>query len=77
MGLPVLIGLSRKSLIGKLYDMDYDRLYATISLNSISAVCGADIIRVHDVKEHYLAFKAVEMLKGINSSDGRNRKNCI
>ncbi len=72
MGVPVLIGLSRKSLIGKLYDKDYDRLFATIALNSISVINGADIIRVHDVKEHYLALKSVEMLKGIQASDGRN-----
>jgi len=72
LGLPILIGLSRKSLIGKLYDKDYDRLSATIALNSISALYGADIIRVHDVKEHYLALRSVEMLKGIQISDGRN-----
>jgi dihydropteroate synthase len=63
MGFPVLIGLSRKSLIGRLYDKDEDRLFATIGLNSISAFNGADIIRVHDVKEHFLALKSVEMLK--------------
>ena len=65
MGFPVLIGLSRKSLIGRLYEKDEDRLFATIALNSISAASGADIIRVHDVKEHALAFKSVEMLKRI------------
>jgi dihydropteroate synthase len=73
MGFPLLIGLSRKSLIGKLYNNnDDDRLFATIALNSISALCGADIIRVHDVREHYLACKSVEMLKGIRIADGRN-----
>ncbi len=63
MGLPILIGLSRKSLIGKLYNDKSDRLYATIALNSISAVYGADIIRVHDVEAHRLAFVAVDILK--------------
>ncbi|MFH0976423.1 MAG: dihydropteroate synthase [Spirochaetota bacterium] len=71
MGFPVLIGLSRKSLIGRLYDKEEDRLFATIGLNSISALNGADIIRVHDVKEHYLALKSVEKLKGIRLSDGK------
>jgi dihydropteroate synthase len=71
MGFPVLIGLSRKSLIGKLYDKDYDRLYASIALNAVSAVNGADIIRVHDVKEHFLALKPIEMLKGMQNPDGR------
>ena len=48
-GFPVLIGLSRKSLIGKLYTVESDRLPATIALNAIAAFGGADIIRVHDV----------------------------
>jgi dihydropteroate synthase len=74
MGSPVLIGLSRKSLIGKLYDKDDDRLFATIALNSVSALNGADIVRVHDVREHYLALKSVEMLKGTRAADGRNYK---
>jgi dihydropteroate synthase len=74
LGVPLLIGLSRKSLIGKLYDKDYDRLSATIALNSISALNGADIVRVHDVREHYLALKSVEMLKEIRIANGRDYK---
>ncbi|NLV69138.1 MAG: dihydropteroate synthase, partial [Spirochaetes bacterium] len=54
-GFPVLIGLSRKSLIGKLYDSDEDRLPATIALNAAAVLRGADIVRVHDVKAHRLA----------------------
>lgn len=61
-GFPVLIGLSRKSLIGKLYTVESDRLPATIALNAIAAFGGADIIRVHDVREHRLAMEAVTML---------------
>lgn len=61
-GYPVLIGLSRKSLIGKLYENGEDRLPATIALNSFSVMCGAEIIRVHDVREHVLALKAVGKL---------------
>ena len=74
MGFPLLVGLSRKSLIGKLYNKDNDRLFATIALNSISAIYGADIIRVHDVREHSLALKSIEMLKGIRVADGRDFK---
>ena len=62
-GFPVLIGISNKSLIGKLYEEDYSRLPATIALNSISVINGADIIRVHEIEPHRLALKAVEMLK--------------
>lgn len=59
----VLIGLSRKSLIWKLYEnKEIDRLPATVSLNMISVYNGADIIRVHDVREHRLALKTVEFL---------------
>jgi dihydropteroate synthase len=62
-GFPVLIGLSMKSLIGKLYDEKCDRLPATIALNAISIIKGADIIRVHNVEEHRLALAAIEKLK--------------
>ncbi|MGV7931216.1 MAG: dihydropteroate synthase [Spirochaetota bacterium] len=61
-GFPVLIGLSRKSLIGKLYTVESDRLPATIALNAIAAFGGADIIRVHDVREHRLAMEAITRL---------------
>ncbi len=64
-GYPLLVGLSRKSLIGRLYDGEADRLPATIALNSLAVYAGADIIRVHDVKPHVLSLKAVEMLKRV------------
>ena len=62
-GYPVLIGLSRKSLIGKLYDENEDRLPATIALNAVAVNNGADIIRVHDVKAHRLAMDSIDFLK--------------
>jgi len=62
-GYPVLIGLSRKSLIGKLYTDEVDRLPATIALNAIAVNNGAEIIRVHDVKEHKLAMNSIDFLK--------------
>lgn len=66
LGCPVLIGLSRKSLIGKLYDKDQDRLPATIALNTAAILNGVKIIRVHDVKEHRLALIALEFLKKVS-----------
>ncbi len=50
---PIMIGVSRKSLIGKLLDTEdvYDRLEGTIALNTVGILNGAHIIRVHDVKE--------------------------
>jgi dihydropteroate synthase len=65
-GLPLLVGLSHKSLIGKLYTGEEDRLPATIALNAASILNGADIIRVHDVKEHRLALAGLEMLKRVS-----------
>ncbi|MBN2159665.1 MAG: dihydropteroate synthase [Spirochaetes bacterium] len=66
LGYPVLVGLSRKSLIGKLYEREEDRLPATIALNTASVLNGADIIRVHDVREHRLALDSLEMLKRVS-----------
>lgn len=64
-GYPLLIGLSRKSLIGKLYSQEEDRLSATIALNSVAVYAGADIIRVHDVKAHTLAMQALSKLREV------------
>ena len=49
---PILVGLSRKSFLSIDGDMPQDRLSATICANTIAALNGADILRVHDVDEH-------------------------
>ncbi|MCX5693332.1 MAG: dihydropteroate synthase [Candidatus Omnitrophica bacterium] len=52
LGLPVLVGPSRKSFIGKLTGAEPDkRIFGTIASVAIAIKNGADIIRVHDVKE--------------------------
>jgi len=52
LGFPVLVGLSRKSLIGKLLGREVDeRLPASLALALMAAQRGASIIRVHDVAE--------------------------
>ncbi len=66
LGFPVCIGLSRKSLIGKLYKESEDTLPATIALNSAAVLNGADIIRVHDVKEHSLAMCGIDMMRRVS-----------
>ncbi len=71
LGLPVMVGLSRKSLIGRLYKGDEDRLPATLALNAVAIQNGADIIRVHDVREHRLALEGLEMLKRVSGKDER------
>lgn len=66
LGYPVMVGLSRKSLIRRLYERDEDRLPATIALNTAAVLNGADIIRVHDVREHRLALAGIDMLRKVS-----------
>ena len=62
LGQPLLVGLSRKSILGQVTGNDVDaRLYASIAASVIAAQKGAKILRVHDVKA------AVEALKIISA----------
>ena len=54
--LPILVGLSRKSFIKTEYGVD-NSLKGTLDLNKIAIENGAEIIRVHDVKEHVSLIK--------------------
>lgn len=62
LGLPLLVGISRKTMIGKvLNDRPADqRLSGSIAAAVIAAMKGAAIMRVHDVAETYDALKIVE-----------------
>jgi dihydropteroate synthase len=52
MGFPMLLGVSRKSTIGRLLNLpEDDRVEGTAAAVSLSIVGGADIVRVHDVKQ--------------------------
>ena len=63
LGLPVMAGLSRKSLVNKVLNVKAeDALNGTTVLNTIALLNGADILRVHDVKHAMEAIKLVEML---------------
>lgn len=60
-GLPLLIGMSRKSMIGQLLNVPpSERLVGSIACATIAAMQGAQIIRVHDVKETVEAMRVVE-----------------
>ena len=60
LGRPLLVGLSRKSVLGQIVGADvYVRLHASIAASVISAMKGARIIRVHDVKATADALKVV------------------
>jgi|TARA_B110000879_G_scaffold30798_1_gene42025 dihydropteroate synthase len=59
-GYPVLVGLSRKSVLGQITGNDIDaRLYVSVSAAVVSAINGAKILRVHDVKATVEALKVV------------------
>jgi dihydropteroate synthase len=63
--LPLLVGISRKSMIFKLLQSDQSKaLNGTTVLNTVSLMKGADILRVHDVKE---AVECVKIFKALNS----------
>jgi dihydropteroate synthase len=52
LGLPILVGLSRKSMIYKTLEISANEaLNGTTALNMFALLQGADILRVHDVKE--------------------------
>ena len=63
LGFPVLVGISRKSMIYKLFDTTPDNaLNGTTALNTVALMKGADILRVHDVKEAVEVRKIVTLL---------------
>jgi len=61
---PTLVGVSRKSMLFKPLGISpNDALNATTSANTIALLKGANILRVHDVKEAVEAVKIVQLLK--------------
>ena len=66
--LPVLVGISRKSMIWKLLRCTPDEaLNSTTVLNTIALVKGASILRVHDVKEAVECVKITQLLEKVKS----------
>ena len=71
---PILMGCSRKSLIGAVLDLPpEDRLEGTLALHSASVMNGAHIVRVHDVKPHVRAMRMLDAVLG--SGEGGNSAN--
>ena len=63
---PILVGVSRKSMIYKLLDTDVNQaLNGTSVINTIALTKGTDILRVHDIKE------AVECIKIVNFAQNK------
>ena len=51
MNVPLLVGLSRKSMLGKITGNEVgDRIHASIAAALLAVAKGASIVRVHDVK---------------------------
>src|SRR2546430_14549686 len=72
---PLVVGVSRKSFLAKIIDSPEirDRLAPAVALTSLLRACGADVFRVHDVKENVSALRVTETILGrterfINSS---------
>ncbi|MEM1600941.1 MAG: dihydropteroate synthase [Sulfolobales archaeon] len=65
LGRPIAVGVSRKSFIGVLTGREKpeERLYGSLALTSVAILCGAHIIRTHDVLPTKDVVKAVEGFK--------------
>lgn len=64
LGFPVLIGLSRKSFLGKIIHKSYpDLLPVSLVVNALAVLAQVDIIRVHDISEHRDVIHVMTYLK--------------
>jgi len=63
---PLVVGVSRKSFLAKLIDSPEieDRLAPAVALTALLRVRGADVFRVHDVKENVSALRVTEAILG-------------
>lgn len=69
-GLPVLVGISRKSMIYRLLDTTPDEsLNGTTALNMAALMKGADILRVHDVKEAVETVRIYAAMRGMEKPE--------
>ncbi|AZR73420.1 dihydropteroate synthase [Anoxybacter fermentans] len=63
LGYPLLLGTSRKSMIGKILDLPpKERVEGTIATTVMGILQGVDIVRVHDVKENLRAARVVDAI---------------
>ena len=66
LGFPILLGLSRKAFLGRIFQPEAPpmaRLPGTVAANAFGALNGADIVRVHDVREHVQAMRVIDTLR--------------
>jgi len=64
LGFPILLGASRKSVIGKVLDLPVDdRLEGTLALSALGVWQGVDILRVHEVEPNRRVARMVEAVR--------------
>ena len=65
LGAPVLLGVSRKSFLGRILPgtEPRERLFGSIAAGLIGALAGASVLRVHDVKAHLEALKVMAAVR--------------
>ena len=68
-GRPLLVGVSRKSMIGKMVGNSDDRVAGSVSMAMLAAIKGASILRVHDVRPTVDALAVLNTLR-------RHRSKC-
>ena len=75
LGRPILLGTSRKSTLGRVLDLPVDeRLEGTLSTTAIGIANGADIVRVHDVRENVRAARMSDaIVRGGREDDAKER----
>jgi len=66
LGYPVLVGVSRKSMLGSILDLPVgQRLYGSLGLAALAVWLGASIIRAHDVAATAQAIQAVQAVRDV------------
>ena len=68
LGVPLLAGLSRKAMLGRIAGLEAadERIYASIAAAILAVQKGAKIVRVHDVKATREALQVVNIIEGCN-----------
>ena len=63
LGRPILLGTSRKSTLGRILDLPPDqRVEATVATTALGIAAGADMVRVHDVRENVRAARVADAI---------------
>ncbi|WP_132252812.1 dihydropteroate synthase [Natranaerovirga pectinivora] len=63
LGYPILLGTSRKSMIGKILDLEPKaRVEGTLSTTVMGIIQGVDMVRVHDIKENFRTIKVTDKI---------------